>query len=492
MTEPAFHRAYVGDPPAPDALVDIADGIKGIFENGKFTSYDFDPAKFTEETAKEWLKKNGLSLSWFESAKNRSKYANASPSFDYLKAFHKFVKGHAMIYDQIKAEIHKKARGSAGGQARAKRALEGGGDEEIDLEDIMEGETPVKVTNAAYVDGDIIETEEYFDVPTVFTKEGVWTGTNGVPTLKTFEALKASAPWFMGAPITPTHIETDTIRPSDRRLGHVISATAREDKRDVFGVSRYYKSLLTDDEQTKIKNRENVDGSPGYFTPVRSETGDFDGKQYQAVEIGPYVVTEYATFFDGTHGACDSASGCGPFQNAKSKKDEIKSDDKLVLDKNGKVTKCPKKQKNEADQMTEELEKKLNSATTEIESLKAELEKLKNAAPVDIKPLEDKIADLSTKFENKAKTEGEAKEAAYKEAFRKQLNAAASTEIDALWPIVKDMNPMQYEAWKFTNSGKLLTEAEKKAATGKKLTDAAGDLVAQAKAKADANLLKRR
>lgn len=421
------------------------------------------------------------------------KSANAAPSLEYLTAFHKFVKGHAMIYDQIKAEIHKKARGSAGGTAKAKRALEGGG-EEIDIKDItehLEGESPVKATNAAYVEGDIIETDEYFDVPTVFTKEGVWTGTNGIPTLKTFDALKASAPWFVGAPITPNHIETDTIRPDDRRLGHVISATAREDKRDLFGYSRYFKSLLNEDEISKLQNKQNLDGSPGYFTPVRSEAGDFGGKQYQAVEIGPYVVTEYATFFDGTRGACDSASGCGPFQNARGKKKD-EPDDKLVLDKNGKVVKCPKKQKNEADQMTEELEKKLNSATDEIASLKAELEKLKNAAPVDIKPLEDKIADLSTKFENKTKVEDEAKEAAYKEEFKKSLNAAAATEIDTLWPVVKDMNPMQYESWKFTNSSKLLTEAEKKAATGKKLTDAAGDLVASARAKADAALFKRR
>lgn len=404
-----------------------------------------------------------------------------------------------MIFDQVKAEIHKRARGSAGGQARAKRALEGGG-EDIDLEDMLGhdmDESPVKATNAAHVEGDILETDEYFDVPTVFTKEGVWTGTNGIPTLKTFDALKASAPWFVGTPITPKHIETDTIRPDDRRLGHVISATAREDKRDLFGISRYFKSLLTDDEQTKLKNRQNLDGSPGYFTPVRSEAGDFGGKNYQAVEVGPYVVTEYATFFDGTHGACSSADNCGPFQNAKGKKKDpieelLKAPPSLELDKNGNVRKrdCPKS-KNEANKMTEEMEKKLNSALEEITSLKSELEKLKNAAPVDIKPIEAKVADLETKFANKTKIEDEAKESAYKDEFKKSLNAAAATEIDTLWPVVKDMNPMQYEGWKFTNSSKLLTEAEKKQATGKKMTNSS-DLVASARAKADAALFKRR
>ncbi len=421
------------------------------------------------------------------------KSANAAPSLEYLAAFHKFVKGHALIYDQIKAEIHKKARGSAGGTAKAKRALEGGG-EEIDIEDITEHldeETPVKVTNAAQMQGDYIETDEYIDAPTVFAKEGVFTGTNGVPTKKDYDVLKVNVPRFLGASATPDHIQTDTLRPSDRWLGHAVNVTARDDKRDIFGYTRYYKNSLNPDELEKIKNKQYPDGSIGYFTETRQERGVFNGEPYEAVEVGPYIISEYATFFNGTKGACSREMGCGPFQNARGKKDETKSDDKLVLDKNGKVVKCPKK-KNEADHMTEELEKKLNSATDEIASLKAELEKLKNAAPVDIKPLEDKIADLSTKFENKTKVEDEAKEAAYKEEFKKSLNASAATEIDTLWPVVKDMNPMQYESWKFTNSAKLLTEAEKKAATGKKLTDAAGDLVASARAKADAALFKRR
>lgn len=400
-------------------------------------------------------------------------------SLDYLKAFHKFVTGHQLIFDQVKAEIHKRARGSAGGSAKAKRALEGGGDE-IDIEDItehMEEELPVKATNAAYVEGDIIETDEYYDIPTVFAKEGVWTGTNGIPTLKTYEALKASAPWFVGTPITPQHIETDTIRPSDRRLGHVVSASGRDDKRDVFGISRLYKSLLTPDENKTVANRQNLDGSPGYFVPVRSETGVFGDKQYQAKEIGPYVLGEYAMFFDGTRGACDSASGCGPFQNAKGKKKDDPGD-KLVLDKNGKVTKCPKKQKNEADQMTEE-----------IAALKAEFEKQLNAANETIGKLTNTVSELNTKLDGlvgehktlnesfvaKQTAEATAKEAANKSEFKKTLNAAASTEADTLWDQVKGMNPIEYEGWKITNSAKLLDPKEAKDTQGKKNLNAANN-----------------
>ncbi len=434
--------------------------------------YTHDDSDAGVKAAVEKAIKQGL-------AEGGGKLENAEMSLEYLKAFHKFVTAHQHIYSAVKEEIHKRARGSAGGQAKAKKATD-----DITIEDMLDppSEEPVKATNAAYVEGEITETDEYFDVPTVFTKEGVWTGTNGVPTLKTFDTLKASAPWFVGTPITPQHIETDTIRPSDRRLGHVVSATAREDKRDLFGISRYFKSLLNEDEITKLQNRQNLDGSPGYFTPVRNEVGDFGGKKYQAVEIGPYVVTEYATFFDGTHGACDSASGCGPFQNARGKKKE--EVDRLVLDKNGKVVRCPKKQKNEADQMTEEL----------ISAMKADFEKQLNAANETIGNLTKTVSELTTKldslatehktlneaFSGKVAAEVAATEAANKETFKKSLNAAAVTEVDVLWGEVKDMNPMQYEAWKVTNSAKLLNEAEKKDPKGKKQANASGfDLAAE-------------
>jgi hypothetical protein len=53
------------------------------------------------------------------------------------------------------------------------------------------------------------------------------------------------------------------------------------------------------------------------------------------------------------------------------------------------------------------------------------------------------------------------------------------------------MNPATYEAWKITNSAKLLTEAEAKTLAGKKITNSA-DVVESARAKADATLFKRR
>jgi len=438
-------------------------------ENGACYLHDGTPEGM--KAAKEKCIKQGL-------AEGGGKLENAGPSIEYLTAFHRFVSSHPHIYGQVKEEIHKRARASAGGQAKAKKVL----DDEISFDDLsLSGESPVKAFNAAYQDGDIIETDEYFDVPTVFAKEGVFTGTNGIPTLKKYEVLKANAPRFLGVPITDKHLQTDTLRPDDRWLGHAISATPRDDKRDIFGISRYYKKDLKPEEVAKIQNKQFPDASPGYFTITKSETGDFDGIHYDAIEEGPYNVVEYANFFDGTKGACSQAMGCGPFQNQA-------PDDVLVLT-DGNVRKCPKKL-NEANKMAED-----------IEAVKADFTKQLNAAneiitgqAASITALTGKISELTTKldgianehkilneaFQKKATDEVTARDAANKGEFKKTLNAAAASEVDALWTQVKTLNPAEYEAWKITNSAKLLTEAERKDPKGKKQLNASGfDLAAE-------------
>ena len=141
----------------------------------------------------------------------------------------------------------------------------------------------------------------------------------------------------------------------------------------------------------------------------------------------------------------------------------------------------------------------------EIEALRADYEKQLNAANEKVTSLEGIVSELSAKldglatehkqlneaFTSKATAEAAASESAHKETFKKQLNAAAATEIDTLWDEVRDMNPATYEAWKITNSAKLLTEAEAKTLAGKKITNSA-DVVESARAKADATLFKRR
>jgi hypothetical protein len=391
-------------------------------------------------------------------------------TLEYLKSFYDAVMSHPGIWNQIKDDIHVQARGSAGGKLKGTK------------QDLFDGAVMIKGQNAAFLDGDILETPEYFDVPTVFAKEGVFTGTNGIPTLKKYDVLKVNAPRFLGVPITEKHLETDTLRPDDRWLGHAISATPRDDKRDIFGISRYYKKDLLPDEIGKIQNRQFPDASPGYFTITKSETGEFGGKHYDAVEEGPYNVVEYANFFSGTKGACSREMGCGPFQNSAEIDELISSPPSLKLEDGVVKKRCPKL-KNEADQMAEDeiktkleqTEKLLNSANEKVASLETEMEKLKNAA-LEVETLKASVKALGDEFKVKNAAEVKAREDANKGEFKKLLNAAATTEVDTLWDQVKVLGPMDFEQWKITNSSKLLTEAEKRTPAGKKQMDAAGDL----------------
>lgn len=398
-------------------------------------------------------------------------------SIEYLSAFHRAVKSHPHIYDMLKDEIHKRARGSAGGTIKAKRASEAQeGDFELsDLVSHLGDEGPVKSANAAPLSGVFSETEDYIDTSVVIAKEGVFTGTDGQPRLKTFNALADSAQWMLGTPITnghiPGHVEIDT-----RKIGQIIEVQARPDTKDVFGKARFFKSLLNEDELSKLKEGNPISGSIGYRTPIKSETGRFNDSEYVGIETGPYVLDEYAILLK-DRAACTPEQGCGVFKNAAPKLDDNGfpiSDNTLKL-KDGTVKICPKKIK-EVNNMTEELEKKLNSAYTEIESLKAEVEKLKNAEPpaVDFSPIQSEIDSLKEKFANAAKEQDAKRDAEQKAAFGKMLNAAAATELDALWGEVKSLSPIEYESWKQTNAAKLLTEMEKKQATGKKQTNAAG------------------
>jgi hypothetical protein len=338
-------------------------------------------------------------------------------SYEYCLAVTKLVMSDPQIWDHVKSRIHVTGRAIAGGQLHGKNALPEG---------------MMKFSNAAFVDGDVVETPDYFDVPTVFAKEGVFTGTNGIPTLKRYEVLKANANRFLGMPITDTHLTSDSLKPNDRWLGHAVNVAARDDKRDLFGISRYYKKELNANETERIKNRQFPDASPGYFTITKSEEGEFDGKKYNAVEIGPYVASEYANFFEdkgwGTRGACTREMGCGPFKNAAPGKwklidGEIKwcksGDNIMEQDEFNKLLNSALKPVTEAigsiTTKVDALEKKMNAAPvpiTEVPEFKTLVETVKtlNAALPDIKAVKDERE--ATKL------------ATQKEAFAKQLNAA--------------------------------------------------------------------
>lgn len=438
-------------------------------QSGKCYTSDGTPEGI--KSAKKKAIKQGVAM-----GEGKLEDGSGEPTIEYLTAFHSYVKTHPEVYDHIKSQIHLRARGSAGGKiaaANKKLALvDVSSDDDATVDSGVEGME--KSTNAAYPgEGEIVETDEYIDAPTVIAKEGVFVGTNGVPTKKDYDALKASAPRFLGLPLTASHIQTDTLRPTDRWLGHVVAVEPRDDRRDLFGTARYFKDALTDSELEKIRNRDYPDGSIGYFTVTEKTEGEFDGKVFSAVEKGPYVPVEYATFFDGTKGACSRSDGCGPFQNAAH--DDPPKGDNMTEDISALILRV------------DDLAKKLNEAAEKNDRLEAEIGELKQKNEAQ----EAETKKLNEAFEAKKTAEAEAKVAADRALFVKQLNAAAAAD-----PAEVEKMFNAYTAdpvgWLAENRKKLLVEVDPKKADGKQFNAGGQDPYEAAKAKTEEILFKRR
>lgn len=426
-------------------------------------------------------------------------------SLEYLTSFHDLIKVHPAVYKYVLEEVHLKARGSAGGKKRWSQLTE---DEAIALIDPGDDpnilEEPEKQNNARFTNASptgkvLAEDDETITVEVFPIAEGVFTGTNGIPTLKKFDEFAPYVHWLDGVPITKGHLwpEEPEVTHATYKPGKLNNTGLDPDNRRARAEGRYFKNQITPERLTQIKSGTPHDGSIEYICGLKEESGEFNGKHYDRIEVGPYYFYNYAevprgacTVADGC-GIQANAQGCGPFQNARKKKenDFPESDDRLVLE-DGKVTKCPKQKNQKDDSMSEEL---LKPITEKLNAISEEIEKLKNAKPpeVDLTDIKTEIGDLREKFANAAKEQDAKKDADQKAAFGKMLNAASATEIDTLWPEVRSLSPMEFESWKQTNAGKLLTEAEKKETKGKKQTNG-GDLVEQARAKADATLFKRR
>lgn len=461
-------------------------------------AYHFPADLYDVSEVHSWLKKNDITH-WLKIEPAKQENASGELSYEYLRAIYDQVMAHPGIWDKIKGDVHLTARASAGGQIKAKRAAEG-------LEDVLSiSDEPIKFTNAAPLDAYLSETDEYIDTSVVLAKEGVFRGTDDEPRLKPFDALKASAQWMLGTPITNGHIPGEVL-PDTRRIGQIIDVKARPETRDIFGTARFFKNYLTEDELKRLREGSPIDGSIGYRTPIKYDSGNFNGEDYVGIETGPFVLDEYA-ILPGSKGACSSAMGCGIFQNSA----VVESDDMLVLI-DGDVKKCPRKNKNQSgdiENMTPEefkpllieaigpaIKEAMGGITTRLDAL----EKKADSAPVSIpitdvpefKALADSVKTLNESFQKKTTAEDAAKEAANKGEFVKMLNAGSLADADKLYGEVKGLNPVEYEAWKKANTGKLLNEAEKKDLKGQKHANSGGDEVTTARAKALETLHKRR
>ncbi len=171
----------------------------------------------------------------------------------------------------------------------------------------------------------IYEDDTVIDVPVVPMREGVFTGTDGIPTLKKFEYFGKDAHWLEGQPILKGHTApTELVTYKHNRIGKLMNVTARPDKRDVVAVARYYKEKLTPEDLTRIKSGTPYDGSIAYTTHTSMTKGDLNGTKYNAVEDGGYHFYHFAELAGGT-GACSTKDGCGFMLNeaGSEKEDDI-------------------------------------------------------------------------------------------------------------------------------------------------------------------------
>lgn len=172
-------------------------------------------------------------------------------------------------------------------------------------------ETELKLNSSPAGSKVIYEDNDIIDVPVIPMREGVFTGSDGIPTLKKFEYFGKDAHWLEGQPILKGHTKpTEMVTYKHNRIGKLMNVTARPDKKDVVAVARYYKEKLSPEDLNRIKSGNPYDGSIAYTTHTSFTEGDYNGQKYNAVEDGGYHFYHFAELANGT-GACSSSQGCG-------------------------------------------------------------------------------------------------------------------------------------------------------------------------------------
>ena len=163
----------------------------------------------------------------------------------------------------------------------------------------------------------IYEDDSVIDVPVVPMREGVFTGTDGIPTLKKYEYFSKDAHWLEGQPILKGHTRpTELVTYKHNRIGKLMNVMTRPDKKDVVAVARYYKEKLTPEDLSRIKSGKPYDGSIAYTTHTTFTDGEHNGTKYNAVEDSGYHFYHFAELANGV-GACSTKDGCGFMLNEK-------------------------------------------------------------------------------------------------------------------------------------------------------------------------------
>ena len=150
----------------------------------------------------------------------------------------------------------------------------------------------------------IYEDDNVIDVPVVPMREGVFTGIDGIPTLKKFEYFGNDAHWLEGQPILKGHTgPTEIVTYRHNRIGKLMNVIPRPDKKDVVAVARYYKNKLSPEDLNRIRSDVPYDGSIAYTTHTSMIPGEYNGSKYNAIEDGGYHFYHFAELANGK-GAC--------------------------------------------------------------------------------------------------------------------------------------------------------------------------------------------
>lgn len=178
----------------------------------------------------------------------------------------------------------------------------------------------IKLNSALAGSKVIYEDDDVIEVPVVPMREGVFTGADGIPTLKKYEYFSNDAHWLEGQPILRGHTApTELVTYKHNRIGKLVNVIPRPDKKDVVAVARYYKNKLSPEDLARIKSDVPYDGSIAYTTHTSMTSGEYNGSKYDAVEDGGYHFYHFAELANGK-GACSHEEGCGFLLNEAPKK----------------------------------------------------------------------------------------------------------------------------------------------------------------------------
>lgn len=139
--------------------------------------------------------------------------------------------------------------------------------------------------------------------PTVPLVEGVFDGL-GFPVLRLYEEFSKDAKWLNGLTVLTNH---EDLNPNARRIGQLSDSQARPEKKDVAATTQFFEIDLTQREIEAITGRQPIHGSLSLSYNLEETSGTWNGKQYVAIERGPYVFYEYSMVKQGVVTPADGA-----------------------------------------------------------------------------------------------------------------------------------------------------------------------------------------